>query len=104
MKIFNKRTATHQDQSKPNLFAQNCTERSADQTMHGSLISGFSDPGAHWLHHNLVAKGGAGINYATHYNLFDIVWNTKSDAWLEVQQNQLQAEAAAKEKLLKKKI
>ena len=73
-------------------------------TVHsGWNIPGFSDPGAHWLHHNLVAKGGAGINYATHYNLFDIVWNTKSDAWLEVQQNQLQAEAAAKEKLLKKK-
>jgi len=53
-------------------------------TVHsGWEIPGFSHPGMHWLHHNLIAKGGNGINYATHFDMMDIVWNTKSYAYDE---------------------
>ena len=34
-------------------------------TVHsGWKVPGFDHPGMHWLHHNHVAKGGEGINYA----------------------------------------
>lgn len=68
-------------------------------TVHsGWKVPGFDHPGAHWLHHNHVAKGGEGINYATHFNLMDIIWNTKSDAHLEVEKQLKAKEATAKAK------
>jgi len=51
----------------------------------GWKIPGVDHPGMHWLHHNHVAKGGEGINYATHFNMMDIFWNTKSYAYLEIE-------------------
>jgi len=69
-------------------------------TVHsGWKVPGFDHPGMHWLHHNHVAKGGEGINYATHFNLMDILWNTKSFSYLEIEKKLNDEEAAKKRKV-----
>lgn len=56
-------------------------------TVHsGWRVPGVSHPGMHWLHHNHITKVGEAINYATHFDLMDLVWNTKSYKYLEVEQ------------------
>ena len=39
----------------------------------------------HWLHHNHIGKRGAAINYGSHFNMMDIIWNTKSYEYLEIE-------------------
>jgi len=51
----------------------------------GWKLPGINHPGMHWLHHNHINKIGEAVNYATHFDLMDIVWNTKSYQYLEVE-------------------
>ena len=59
-------------------------------------ILGVSHPGMHWLHHNHITKVGEAINYATHFDLMDHLWNTKSYKYLEVEQRLNEERARAK--------
>jgi len=51
----------------------------------GWKLPGINHPGMHWLHHNHITKIGEARNYATHFDMMDIIWNTKSYEYLEIE-------------------